>query len=95
MKTVKTYEDFVKGGETVESNEAAPKQTVSEKCWEALKECYETAKNEMKTYHESEDKEEIAERWLGEYAKLNETMMNELAKTCEGIMAVQVDPGQA
>ena len=95
MKAVKTYEDFVNGASGEEKTEAAAKQAVSEKCWEALKECYETAKNEMKAYHESEDKEEIAERWLGEYAKLNETMMNELAKTCEGIMAVPVEPGQA
>lgn len=94
MKTVKTYEDFV-NAETAENKEEAPKKAVSEKCWEALKECYEMAKNEMKAYHESEDKAEIAEKWLGEYAKVNETMMNELVKECEGIMAGPVQPGQA
>lgn len=93
MKAVKTYEDFVNGAEG--SNEPAAKQAVSEKCWEALKECYEMAKNEMKSYHESEDKNEIAEKWLGEYAKLNKTMMNELLKECEGIMAGPAQPGQA
>ncbi len=95
MKTVKTYEDFVNGAEGAENAEAAPKQAVSEKCWEALKECYEMAKNEMKSYHESEDKEEIAEKWLGEYAKVNEAMMKELMKECEGIMAGPAQPGQA
>lgn len=93
MKTVKTYEDFVNGEEG--SSEEAAKKAVSEKCWEALKECYEMAKNEMKAYHESEDKEEVAEKYLGEYAKLNEAMMNELAKECEGIMPGPAQPGQA
>ena len=96
MKAVKTYEDFVKGAEVAEdSHEPTSKQAVSEKCWEALKECYELAKNEMKSYHESEDKAEVAEKYLGEYAKLNEAMMNELMKECEGIMAGPVQPGQA
>ena len=97
MKTVKTYEDFVNGAEGAEGTEntEAPKQAVSEKCWEALKECYEMAKNEMKSFNESEDKEEIAEKWLGEYAKVNEAMMKELMKECEGIMAGPAQPGQA
>ena len=96
MKAVKTYEDFVKDAEVAESShEPATKQAVSEKCWESLKTCYEMAKKEMKSYHETEDKSEIAEKWLGEYAKLNETMMKELAKECEGIMAGPAQPGQA
>lgn len=92
MKSVKTYEDFVKDESTSMNTN---KRAVSEKCWEALKECYEKAKNEMNAYHESEDKEEIAEKWLGEYAKLNEAMMSQLAKECEGIMAGPSQYGQA
>ena len=96
MKAVKTYEDFVKeAGEDPTKKKTEEKTCVSEKCWESLKTCYEMAKKEMKSYHETEDKSEIAEKWLGEYAKFNETMMKELAKECEGIMAGPAQPGQA
>jgi hypothetical protein len=94
MKAVKTYEDFLKEPLSPEKQEA-PKQAVSEKCWEALKECYEMAKKEMKAYHENENKEEVAENYMTEFAKCNEAMLDELTKECEGIMAGPVQPGQA
>ena len=94
MKAVKTYEDFLK--EPSSSAKQTPsKQAVSERCWEALKECYEMAKNEMTAYHKSEKKEEVAEAYMAEFAKCNEAMMNELVKECESIMAGPAQPGQA
>ncbi|MFM2009865.1 MAG: hypothetical protein RLZZ479_255 [Bacteroidota bacterium] len=78
---VKRFDDFIK-----EKDTSKTKNAVSEKCWEALKNCYESALNEMKEYHNSKDKEEIAEKWLGEYANLNEAMISELAKECESMM---------
>jgi uncharacterized protein (DUF111 family) len=96
MKTVKTYEDFVKNAESpAEVKEA--KSCISEKLAEALKECYEAAKNEMKAYHESENKEEIAEKWCNEYNKMVEECNEGLLKECEAIMAPTQDvkAGQA
>lgn len=81
MGEVKNFNDFIK-----EKDNGSVKNAVSEKCWESLKKCYESALSEMKEYHNSEDKEEIAEKWLGEYANLNEAMMYELAKECEMVM---------
>lgn len=94
MKTVKTYEDFVKNTEEPVKEE---KSCVSEKLAEALKECYEAAKNEMKAYHESENKEEIAEKWCNEYNNIVKEYNEALLKECEGMMAPTQDvkAGQA
>jgi len=94
MKTVKTYEDFVKNAEEPVKEE---KSCVSEKLAEALKECYEAAKNEMKAYHESENKEEVAEKWCNEYNKMVNECNEALVKECEIMMgpSQEVKAGQA
>ena len=50
------------------------------------------AKNEMKAYHESEKKEEVAKTYMAEFAKCNEAMMNELVKECEKISKGPAQP---
>ena len=56
MKTVKTYEDFLE--KPSEESASETKSCVTEKCWESLRKCYETAKDEMTVYHSSKDKED-------------------------------------
>ena len=95
MKTVKTYEDFVKN--TDAPVKEASKSCMSEKLAEALKSCYEMAMNEMKEYHESENKEEVAEKFCNEYNHAVKEYTESLLKECEGMMAPTQDvkAGQA